>query len=118
MSDSQRGLAPWPVVGGIILFGVIDFGLYMALAEQENGWIVVAAAVVILAGFLLAFGHRSFAFGVLAGYVIMTIVSGGACTITFADPLNEGGGAFVALLLYPAVVVVGIIVAAVAGRDK
>ena len=118
MSEEARGLSPWNIVGGMVLFGIIDFGMFMAFVDQGDGigWIVALAVTGLLGGLLLAFGRHSFAYGVFAGYVVMTIVSGGVCTITFADPLDEGAGAFTGLILYPIIVVGMIIIAIVAGR--
>jgi hypothetical protein len=56
---------------------------------------------------------------VVAGYVVMTVVSFGQCTWAFGDPLLDGGGAFVAVLLYPlALLIVGIVAIVVSVKNR
>ena len=107
---------------GLVAFGGASFGAYGYGVGRgaSSTAIVLVLGTLVAAAASFAAGFRSFALGLLAGYGVMTIVSGGACTLTFADPLNEGGGALVGVVVYPVFVFVFGIVAAVvhARRQK
>jgi hypothetical protein len=115
---------------GILAFGLLNLPLILlsdnivsmlGTSSRELTQAVVftlsVAAIAALAGLVL--GWRRLAAGFLAGYVLMTIVSGGACTLLVQGGGFEGGLIY-GLLLYPlAVLLFGIglgIAALVAGR--
>ena len=111
----------WLILAGMVLWGIGDFFYYFAAIDSTSntsGGLILIALTVALAAVLFPV-HRSLSLGVAAGYVIMTIVSGGECTWSFGDPLNEGQGAFVGLLLYPiAVLIVGIVATVISFKNR
>ena len=117
-----RGRIKWWLIGaGMVLWGIGDFFYFFAAIESTSntsGGLILIGLTVALAAVLFAV-HRSLSLGVAAGYVIMTIVSGGECTWSFDDPLNDGEGVFVGLLLYPiAVLIVGIVAIVISVKNR
>ena len=116
---------------GILAFGLLDLP-FIFLADSITSsldtssrtltqlivFTLSVALVAALCWFVL--GWRRFTAGFLAGYVLMTIVSGGACTL-----LVQGGGfesgLITGLLLYPLAVLlfgIGLAIAALVGRRR
>ena len=130
MSDQQldphndrpevRSPINWWLIGtGMVLWGIGDFFYYFAAVDSgATGGLILVALTVALAGVLFPL-HRSLSLGVAAGYVIMTIVSGGQCTWSFGDPLEGGEGVFFGMVLYPiAVVIVGIVAIVMSVKER
>lgn len=90
---------------GLTLFGGINFIVFFNFGDGQEAALILIGIVVLAAGLSFAAGFRSFAAGVAGGYVLMTVVSGGACTLTFTDPLVEGGP-LIGLFLYGVAIVV------------
>ena len=113
-APSVRGSISWGMVFlGLAIFGVGNFFYVLRFAGDEDlalPALGLGLATLVLTGVAFALS-RGLALGVIAGYGVMTIVSGGACTLL--RPMGEYGeeGALVGLLLYPAAVVVFGIVA-------
>lgn len=85
---------------GLLLFGGIDFAVFLYLLDSGTAAaLILIGIVVFIAGLSFVAGLRSFAAGVAGGYVLMTVVSGGACTLMFTDPLVEGDP-LIGLFLY------------------
>ena len=105
------------VVSGGASFGAFWFGVDGNQAMAATALVLgtlVAAAISFAAGF------RSFALGLVSGYAVMTIISGGACTLRFGDPLEDDeAGTFIGFMGYPVFVFVfGIVAAVVHARRK
>lgn len=119
--ETRKPINWWLIGAGMTLFGIGDFFYFLAAIESTSnttGGLILAGLTVALAAILFPV-HRSLALGVAAGYVVMTIVSAGECTWGFGDPLDEGQGAFWALLLYPAaLVIVGVVAIVVAVKNR
>ena len=65
---------------GLLVFGVLNFCVQLGLSSSGlSSWIssIIALAVVIFAA--LGFRRRMLAAGSAVGYVLLAIVSGGAC---------------------------------------
>ena len=107
---------------GLVVFGGADFAAFAYGTGGAEATMVIALALGTLVGAAVSFaaGFRSFALGLVAGYAVMTIVSGGACTLRFTDPLNEDdGGTFLGFFVYPVFVFVfGIVAAVVHARRR
>ena len=116
---SERSLHWAGIWLGLVVFGAADFAAF-GYGVGGGGFPTVTALIagtLLAAGASYVAGFRSFALGLLTGYGVMTLVSGGACTLTFADPLDDGGGALVGVFVYPLFVFVfGIIAAVVHAR--
>jgi hypothetical protein len=101
---------------GVVFFGVGNFTLLFFLLDVYPISIMWGLGYALLvAGFaaLLYFVARlrGFAVGIVAGFVLMTLVSGGACTLFTDDPYFGLEGE--AIVLYPLAVVIGGIAVAV-----
>ena len=111
----------WLIGAGMVLWGIGDFFYFFSAIESSRNatdGLVLIGLTVALAAVLFAV-HRSLSLGVAAGYVTMTIVSGGECTWSFSDPVNEGEGVFVGLALYPiAVLIVGIVAIVISVKNR
>jgi hypothetical protein len=98
---AQRTPIDWGLLlAGLTVFGALNFGIYLLAVERDPvPWaILLAAAAALIAG--LSFRRsRSFAYGVLGGYVLMTLITAGGCTFTFSDPFHSA--AIVGFLFYP-----------------
>jgi hypothetical protein len=119
--EERKRVNWWLLGAGMLLFGVGDFFYFFAAIESTTnttGGLILLGLTVAVAAVLFSV-HRSLSLGVVTGYVVMTIVSAGECTWAFGDPLNEGQGAFAALLLYPlAVLIVGIVAIVIAVKNR
>lgn len=117
MSSAGRGW--WlPVWGGACVAGLVVFVVFAFVAMSSMGDMAVVITAFILAGIIAAVaglayarGRREFAIGVVAGYGILSLLSGGACTITFGgDPSRIVSGLFgYVLFLIVLLVAVGIV---------
>jgi hypothetical protein len=97
---------------GLLLFGPLSLGLWMAGSALGAGvsgavWFPIAFALVVIGlAALLAFvfQQRGVAIGVLAGYAILSLISGGACTLidTSGDAI---GGLILGFFGYPLLMV-------------
>jgi len=92
-------LSPAAVWLGMLAFGVLDAPLLLGVAKLAPSWspaaraALLAAVVAVLAMFGLAARRRDLAAGLLAGYGVMTVVSGGACTLFVPAPAQAPIGA-------------------------
>lgn len=123
--EATREINWWLLGAGMVMFGIGDFFYFLFALDPPTQSEALGAPGLILLGLTAAVAgvlfavHRSLSLGVLAGYVAMTITSAGECTWSFGDPLHDGQGAFWALLLYPAtVVIVGVVAIVVTIRRR
>jgi hypothetical protein len=107
---------------GLLVFGVLDFAIYWivissgdstAPAGDRNpsavGVAVVLTIAMILVAALTIRRHPSFTYGFFAGYVLMTIVSGGHCTLGIGESFEYAGMWFGAYIYPIAVVLIGVV---------
>ena len=107
--------SPWPQLAeayrGFVAFGVLNVAAIAAttvLAGAAIKVVVLLAATSAVAVWMdRGLRRRAFAAGVLGGYALMTVISGGACTLFVQPPLLAGfnivSGAFlyvVALIIF------------------
>jgi len=98
---------------GMLVFGILNLPLILLLSGMSgstSAGLASAALFALLVGVVAALpalvfgwrspGWRAFAAGMLVGYVVMTIVSSGACTM-LPNAAGSGDGALTAALLYP-----------------
>ena len=105
---------------GFITFGVLNFlaflvmndaigarrSLYTALA----GVGLLAVVIALAAWAYFGWGRPGFAAGLLGGYALMTIISGGTCTLFVSNSLDSRFNVITGLLLYiGAVVIFGLV---------
>lgn len=108
---------------GVMYLGLLAFGLFNFTATswlpigigirqppemaQNNlsSALIFSGIVVVAAGLAFALRRRDLAAGLLSGYAIMSIVSGGSCTYLTTQP--SVGGPLFGLLLYGAMLVLG-----------
>jgi hypothetical protein len=102
---------------GMVGFGALNFVIFLyaiSLSQAETNSLVPALVAALIVGGAAAFcafvlRWRLFAAGLLIGYALMTIVSGGTCTL-FVDILGGNGNPLAGLVLY----LLGLLVFAVA----
>jgi hypothetical protein len=74
--------------------------------------VALAAVLLALAWFAWRRGHTDRAVGIIGGYGVLTLISGGTCTITFddsrLDPLVSGLFGYVAFLIVAFVIAVSL----------
>jgi len=112
---------------GMLIFGILNLPLILLLSGMLGGTsagLASAALFALLVGVVaalpaLAFGWRSpgwraYAAGMLVGYVVMTIVSSGACTMLPTAAGSENG-ALTAVFLYPLALFLFIVALGIAG---
>lgn len=99
-------------IAGAAAVAPLSFGAFILLGNLERpvlSVVLMAAATLLLAG--LTFKKaRPFSLGVIGGYTLLTLVSGGACTIGFA---GSGEGALAAFFIYPTLIGLALIAATV-----
>ena len=108
------GASQWPKIAeayrGFVAFGVLNVAAIAAttgLVGAASKLIVLVAATGVLAVWIdHGLRRRAFAAGLLGGYALMTVISGGACTLFVPQPLlaafNSVSGAF----LYGAAIII------------
>lgn len=72
-------------LGGMVVFWMIDVAVGFFLARPSQGTspttgLLFALAMAGLAAILYRSGSQYVAAGIAAGYAVMTVVTGGACT--------------------------------------
>ena len=114
----------WPKIEeafrGFVAFGVFNFAMNIFIngavgalpGRAVIGALVVLAGVSALAGWMdRGLGRRTFAAGLLSGYALMTVISGGTCTLFMQRPLltifNAVSGSF---LYAVAIAVFGLVI--------
>jgi hypothetical protein len=111
---------------GMLVFGSINLPLILLLSSvvgNTTPGLASAAVFALLVGVVAALpalvfgwrssGWRAYAAGVLAGYVLMTIMSSGACTM-LPTAAGSGEGALTAVFLYPLALIVFIVALGIA----
>ena len=119
MNDDRPSPAPpvrapmsWGAIFvALVLYGVGNFFYVSAVIDSPDytGPALGLALITLIAAVLSFAASRGFALGLIAGYGLMTITSGGACTLL--RPIGDygEGGALVGLAVYPiAVLLFGI----------
>ena len=89
------GASYWPTIAdayrGFFAFGVLNVLAFLvanALVGTTIGAVVFLAAISALAAWIdRGLGRRAFAAGLLGGYPLMTIISGGTCTLLVHQPV-------------------------------
>jgi hypothetical protein len=116
---------------GVLAFGLLNLPFIFLADSVTSGSdtssrrltqvIVFTLSVALVAALCwFALGWRRFTAGFLAGYVLMTIMSGGACTLLVQGSGFEGG-LFTGVVLYPLAVLlfgIGLGIAALVARRQ
>ncbi len=100
-------------IAGAATVGPMSFGAIIILGNLNRpllSVLVLALGTLALAAITFK-SARPFSLGVLGGYGLLTLVSGGDCTVDFT---GDGYGAIAALVAYPALLMLAVGAAAVA----
>lgn len=103
---------------GAVLAGVIT--LVVFVGTNMSGLPLPAGAGILLVGLALGIwwvfrrGERELALGAISGYAILSIISGGQCTLLVGES-SDGLGALQGIVVYPLLLVAGLIVIGVVG---
>ena len=106
---------------GAVGVGVASFVFFII---SEGGFAAVAIPSLVLGLILVLLvaglawwayrkGKRELAMGVVAGYAVLSLISGGQCTLLTSSDSVEGFGALTGFLLYPALLVVALLIGVV-----
>lgn len=118
-NGQRRRFNPALAYVGLVTFVPLNvflfFGVGLLTSSLTSGPLAIippvafALAVLLVVG--LAYWRRwySFAAGLIVGYALMSIISGGTCTLLVLDGPQLESGFFIALVYYPlALIVLGI----------
>ncbi len=110
--DPEAG--PWPQLAeayrGFVSFGVLNvaaIAVTTVLAGAAIKVVVLLAATGAVAVWMdRGLRRRAFAAGVLGGYALMTVISGGACTLFVPQPLLAGFNMVSGAFLYAGALII------------
>ena len=110
MTDQQaKGL-----LGGAAIAGLLSLVASIVAGGNPINFLIfggiLLGLIVVFAWLLFRRGNRWFAYGLLAGYGVLTLMSAGQCTLLF----EPDAGSVVGFFLYPLLLVIGTLAAAIA----
>lgn len=105
---------------GALMFGVIGYFAFGALNQLLVdspiilGGLLLAAIVGLIAWWFYRAGRHEMAVGLIGGYAILSLISGGQCTLLLEPDQGLEGGAIIGFFLYPALLIVTILIGGIA----
>lgn len=108
--DSPRRLKLTEAYLGVLLFGPLNLTLFQFLVNSSlssSGKAFLSVGLMgALSGLVFLLGRPSLAAGLLSGYALLTLLSGGTCTLGATTSMDSLGPLMLGLFLYPAVLTV------------
>ena len=113
-SPPSDAASQWPKIAeayrGFVAFGVLNVTAIMAptaLVGAATKVVGLVAATCALAVWMdRGLRRRAFAAGLLGGYALMTVISGGACTLFVPQPLLAGFNMVSGAFLYVVAIII------------
>lgn len=103
---------------GGLLVGVVTLAFFagtnMATLPTWLGAVILLFVLIMAAWLAFLRGERELALGAISGYAILSLISGGQCTLLTSEA-SSGVGAAQGLFLYPLLLLAGLIAIGVAG---
>lgn len=99
---------------GALVVGVVTLVFFIISESFAVPSIVLGLTLILLVAGLAWWayqrGKREQAMGMLAGYAVLSLISGGQCTLLTSSDTLEGFGALAGFVIYPALLVLALLV--------
>ncbi|HEY3280302.1 MAG TPA: hypothetical protein VGJ83_07295 [Gemmatimonadales bacterium] len=117
--DRSFAKKSWGIVAGLAVFMPINMVVLSVFTGRRSlaAGLVFAAATVGVTALLYRLRWRWPAIGISVGFAVMTIVTGGVCTLFRYKEYGEFAGLFYLLIVVLAVAAAGVASAVEAGRS-
>ena len=106
---------------GALLAGVVTLAVFagtnMAAVPTWLGAVILLFVLIMAVWFAFLRGERELALGAISGYAVLSLISGGQCTLLTVES-STGIGAAQGLFLYPLLLLAGRIAIGVAGSVR
>jgi len=105
---------------GAVFVGLVTAGFFIVSGNVSNDVPIIVVGLtwlLVMTGWALwawQRGKREMAIGVAAGYGVLTLVSGGQCTLFVSGEVDAGVNALTGFFLYPVFLIAALIIGGIA----